>query len=55
MNKSALILAGAGLNGQLFHSKLPTGEKSKMYLDRLRDIKRQAKSQKRGAWAHSRE
>jgi endonuclease YncB( thermonuclease family) len=34
-------------------AKLPTGEKSKMYLDRLRDIERQAKDQKRGAWAHS--
>ncbi len=32
---------------------LPTGEKSKVYLERLRDIERQAKDQKRGAWAHS--
>ena len=34
---------------------LPTGEKSKMYLERLRDLERQAKDQKRGAWAHSKE
>jgi endonuclease YncB( thermonuclease family) len=34
---------------------LPTGEKATMYLDRLRDIERQAKDQKRGAWAHSKE
>ena len=32
---------------------LPTGEKSKMYLERLRDLERQAKDQKMGAWAHS--
>jgi endonuclease YncB( thermonuclease family) len=34
-------------------ANLPTGEKSKVYLERLRDIERQAKDQKRGAWAHS--
>lgn len=34
-------------------AKLPTGEKPKMYLERLRDIERQTKDQKRGAWAHS--
>ena len=34
---------------------LPTGEKSKMYLKRLRDLERQAKDQRRGAWAHSKE
>lgn len=33
--------------------KLPTGEKSKIYLDRIRDIERQAKDQKMGAWSHS--
>ena len=34
---------------------LPTGEKSKMYFGRLRDLERQAKDQRRGAWAHSKE
>ena len=34
---------------------LPTAEKSKMYLERLRDLERQAKDQRRGAWAHSKE
>lgn len=34
---------------------LPTGEKSKMYLERLRDLERQAKDQRRGAWAHSKQ
>ena len=32
---------------------LPDGEKSKAYLVKLRDLERQAKDQKRGAWAHS--
>ncbi len=32
---------------------LPTSEKSKMYLNKLRDLERQAKDQRRGAWAHS--
>ncbi len=34
---------------------LPTGEKSKVYLERLRDLERQAKDQRMGAWAHSKE
>ena len=34
---------------------LPTGETSKMYRERLRDLERQAKDQRRGAWAHSKE
>ena len=34
---------------------LPTGEKSKMYFERLRDLERQAKERKRGAWAHAKE
>lgn len=34
---------------------LPTGEKSKMYLERLRELERQAKDQKRGAWARSKD
>ena len=32
---------------------LPTGEKSKVYLERLRDLERQAREQKIGVWAHS--
>lgn len=32
---------------------LPTGEKSKIYLEKLRNIERQAKVQRRGAWEHS--
>ncbi len=34
---------------------LPTGEKSKMYLEKLRNLERQAKNKRRGAWAHSKE
>ena len=34
---------------------LPTGENSKKYLEKLRDIERQAKDQKKGIWAHSKE
>lgn len=34
---------------------LPTGEKSKAYVEKLRDLERQAKDQKRGAWEHSKE
>jgi endonuclease YncB( thermonuclease family) len=34
---------------------LPTGEKSKMYLEKLRNLERQAKDQRKGAWAHSKE
>ena len=36
-------------------ANLPTGEKSKVYLARLRGIERQAKDKKRGAWAHAKE
>lgn len=34
---------------------LPDGEKSRLYLAKLRDLERQAKDQRRGAWAHSKE
>jgi len=36
-------------------ANLPTGEKSKIYLERLRGLERQAKDKRRGAWAHSKE
>jgi len=48
-----VLLAEGLVRAKGVTAKLPTGEKSKMYLDKLRDIERQAKDQKRGAWAHS--
>ncbi len=34
---------------------LPTGEKSRIYLERLRELERQARNQRRGVWARSKE
>ena len=34
---------------------LPGGEKSRVYLAKLRDLEHQAKDQRRGAWAHPKE
>lgn len=50
------ILLGEGLaRTKGVAVNLPTGEKSKTYLVKLRDLERQARDQKRGVWKHARE